>query len=217
MKIRLIIVLSLFLSACHHENNSIQAQEDLTYELGDIIPISNDYILFPVLTSAEGKWLDTYSTSVKRSYSLKTFNYLFHHIETEESHLLTDQLNFFYSYHVLANAKDTLLLFHLVDEDTNEDDMLDNQDFSSLYIANIDGSEYRKISPDKEHVVSWKAIKDNEIIILRTFADTNQNHEIDEEDEIKVYRLSKNNLFLPTNVVSPEIEQQIFQLLETQL
>ena len=60
---------------------------------------------------------------------------------------------------VSDKTKQQFLVYTLADMDTNKDKKLDVDDIKSLYISDISGNKFTKLSPDFQELIDWKLIE----------------------------------------------------------
>ena len=85
---------------------------------------------------------------------------------------------------VAERVRQQLFVYTLSDLDTNKDGRLDQSDIRSLYLSQIDGSGFVKISPDMQELVDWKIVPASGRLYFRTLEDTNKNGEFDRDDQL---------------------------------
>ncbi|WP_293874907.1 hypothetical protein [Flavobacterium sp.] len=100
-------------------------------------------------------------------------------------------------------SKKQVLVYSLVDKDTNNDGKLDNNDIKSLYISTISGQEFAKLTPDFQELIDWKIIESKGILYFRTIEDTNKNGEFDKKDKVYYYCLNLLNKEWKTSSYNP--------------
>jgi hypothetical protein len=81
-------------------------------------------------------------------------------------------------------TKQQFLVYSLADSDTNNDGKLDNNDIKSLYLSDISGNRFTKISPDLQEIIDWKTIDSKNSLFFRTIEDTNKNGQFDKNDKV---------------------------------
>lgn len=89
-----------------------------------------------------------------------------------------------YLKEIAQNSKTQLLVYILQDEDTNKDGMIDQDDINTLYISNIDGKNFTKLSTNLEELIDWNLVPSVNRIYFRTIADSNKNGRFDKGDAI---------------------------------
>lgn len=80
-----------------------------------------------------------------------------------------------------------LLVYSLVDKDTNRDGKYDTNDIKALYISNADGSNFTKLTPEFQELLDWNIILDKNRLYFRSIEDINKNGEFDSNDTINYY------------------------------
>jgi len=71
--------------------------------------------------------------------------------------------------------------------DTNKDGKLDANDIKSLYISEISGNHFMKLSPDFQELIDWNLIEEKNRLYFRTTEDTNKNGDFDKDDTVFYY------------------------------
>ncbi|MBC7640999.1 MAG: hypothetical protein H7174_01465 [Flavobacterium sp.] len=85
---------------------------------------------------------------------------------------------------VAVRTKQQILVYLIEDSDTNEDNKLDSSDIKSLYLSDISGAKFTKISTDVQEVLDWKLIESRNRIYFRAVEDTNKNGKFDKNDKL---------------------------------
>jgi len=85
---------------------------------------------------------------------------------------------------VSDRAKQQLMAYTLADMDTNKDGKLDENDVKSLYLSEISGERFTKISADFQELIDWKLIESRNRLYYRTIEDNNKNGYFDKSDVI---------------------------------
>lgn len=85
------------------------------------------------------------------------------------------------------SSKKQILVYTLTDEDTNRDGKIDSKDIKSLYVSQINGSEFTKFSPDFQEVIDWNIIVAQGKLYFRTIEDINKNGAFDKNDTVHYY------------------------------
>lgn len=81
-------------------------------------------------------------------------------------------------------AKRQLLVYTLVDADTNKDGKLDANDIKSLYISEMGGKGFTKLSNDMQELIDWNIIEAQNRLYFRTIEDINKNGAFDKNDMV---------------------------------
>lgn len=80
--------------------------------------------------------------------------------------------------------KKQLLVYTLVDADTNKDGKVDANDIRSLYISDISGHGFKKLSEDVQELIDWNLIEAQGKVYFRTIEDINKNGAFDKNDRV---------------------------------
>ncbi len=75
-----------------------------------------------------------------------------------------------------------ILVYTMVDDDTNKDGKLDTSDIKCLYLSEISGKRFTKISADYQELIDWSLIESTNRLYFRTVEDTNKNGQFDKND-----------------------------------
>ena len=94
---------------------------------------------------------------------------------------------------VSDKTKQQVLVYSLADMDTNKDGKLDTNDIKSLYISEISGNRFTKVSTDFQELIDWNLIEAKNRLYFRTIEDTNKNGQFDKNDVIHYHYLDLSN------------------------
>lgn len=83
---------------------------------------------------------------------------------------------------VADKTQNQIMVYTLADSDTNKDSKIDTGDIKTLYLSNISGENFTKISEDFQELVDWSLIESKNRLYFRTIEDTNQNGQFDKND-----------------------------------
>jgi hypothetical protein len=167
--------------------------EDSTKVLVSDLPVHYDstgYIIHPIglldleertgsslIKSGSGYDYDDYS------YSGNLTNLVFENILTREQRILTKKAlfirNFRYLKEVNKKTGKQKIMYTVIDRDSNNDKKLDYNDLESLYLGNLDGTGFVKISKDREEYSEGKMITDELKYYFRTLEDINRDGKYD--------------------------------------
>ena len=81
-------------------------------------------------------------------------------------------------------TKKQFMVYTLSDMDTNRDGKLDSDDIKSLYVSEISGKRFTKISTKFEELIDWNLIESKNRLYFRTIEDTNKNGKFDKNDPV---------------------------------
>lgn len=115
-------------------------------------------------------------------------NLKFQHIDSTSIYPLTDQKiqiqTVTYLNTIADKSKKQILVYALVDSDTNKDGKIDQNDIKSLYLSAIDGSRFTKVSDDYNELIDWNVIEGQNRLYLRSLEDINKNGAFDKKDKV---------------------------------
>ncbi|MFT7033931.1 MAG: hypothetical protein ACJA2S_002440 [Cyclobacteriaceae bacterium] len=72
----------------------------------------------------------------------------------------------------------------VTDKDTNNNGELNDDDVESLYLSNLNGSNFKKLSFGYQELLDWKILTINKRLYFRTIEDIDKNGEFNKKDEI---------------------------------
>ena len=149
-------------------------------------------------------YLETRLNLDDRSYSKKEYiggqiniaNLIFENVINQKKHLLTDNQIRISFYHQLQDKKENrYFLYRVIDRDYNKDGKMNSDDVESLYISNIDGTSFSKLTKDKENVQyndkAW--IHSIDRYYFTTLKDSDKNGSFDPKDEMHHYYIQFNS------------------------
>lgn len=163
------------------------------------------YLIHPIgdFRVYEGRSRSTYGTSNtdKVSFSVSNYNRFeltgflqnlkFQHIDSTEIRFLTDKKivisNVSYLNTIFDKSKKQLLVYTVVDMDTNRDKKLDANDIKALYISTIAGENFKKLSANMQELIDWNLVESKNRLYFRTIEDTNENGQFDKNDRINYH------------------------------
>ncbi|MFP4845439.1 hypothetical protein [Winogradskyella sp. PE311] len=93
----------------------------------------------------------------------------------------------------IADEENKLLIYTIYDADTNKDSQLDYEDIKTLYISNIDGSNFKKLTQNLDQLIDWKLVSPLNRIYFRSITDSNKNGEFDTTDKINYQYVNLKN------------------------
>jgi hypothetical protein len=115
-------------------------------------------------------------------------NLKFQHIDSTNVKALTDDKiqiqTVTYLDRIATNTKKQILIYSVVDKDTNKDNKIDQKDIKSLYISNIDGSNFTKLTEDYLEFIDWNIIEAKNRLYFRCIEDINKNGAFDKNDKV---------------------------------
>lgn len=192
----------------HTEDDIIEttaSQKDSTLvEIVDL-PIhidSTKYLIHPIGTykiyESRSKAMPGYSTKNSRNFSISSYNRYeitgnlsnlkFQHINTDDLTELTNKnlriKSISFLRDIFENTTKQFLVYRVIDKDTNLDNKIDDFDITSLYISNIDGSGFVKLTLDNRELIDWKVLAVKNRLYFRSIEDIDKNGEFDQSDKV---------------------------------
>lgn len=145
----------------------------------------------------------TYGTSKTNavSYAISNYNRFeltgyfenlkFQHIDSTALRPLTDkkiQMQTVTFLNTISDkTKKQILVYSLVDMDTNKDGKLDANDIKCLYISEFNGNHFQKLSEDYQELIDWNIVEAQNRLYYRTIEDINKNGAFDKDDLVHYY------------------------------
>lgn len=187
------------------DKKATEQKQDTTKILVAGLPIqfdSTDYLIYPVGNiNSNSDWASkTYESRSEESTSYNVANsmdneitgYLtnlkFQKVNSDTLVSLTDKSVLIQSVNYLPTialkTRQQILIYLIADADTNKDGKLDTNDIKSLYLSDISGQRFTKISTDVQEVLDWKIIDSKNQLYFRAVEDTNKNGKFDKNDKI---------------------------------
>jgi hypothetical protein len=77
-----------------------------------------------------------------------------------------------------------IMVYTMMDMDTNKDGKLDVSDITTLYLSKISGDKFTKVSVDFQELIDWSLIESQNRLYFRTVEDTNKNGKFDSKDVV---------------------------------
>ena len=195
-----------------YENRAKEKEKQVAEDTSKIqiadLPIQMDgtkYLIHPIgdFRIYEGRSKSTYGSSNTDNVSFSISNYdrfeitgflhniKFQHIDSTTIRSLTDKPILIqtasYLNTISDKTKQQLMVYNIVDMDTNKDNKLDLSDIKSLYISDISGKNFIKISEDFQELIDWNLIESKNRLYFRTIDDTNKNGQFDKNDNLHYY------------------------------
>ncbi len=179
------------------------------------------YLIHPIgdFRVYEGRSKSSYGSSNtdRVSFSISNYNrfeitgYLqnlkFQHIDSTDIRPLTDNKIIIqtasYLNTIHEKSKLQYLVYTISDLDTNKDGKLNASDIKSLYISDISGFNFKKISPDMEELIDWNLVEEKNRLYFRTIEDSNKNGLFDKNDKVLYYYVNLLNKDLEIEKYNP--------------
>lgn len=189
-------------------------QQNIVYgEL--IIKEQSDYLMIPVSLKDINKERDNYLNS--SGYSERNsnlFNIIFYHKQDAETHLLLNKKAIITSFDLLevkatGRPPTRFWLYKILDQDTNADNKLNNEDAIIGYLSDLSGKNLQQITPNNTQIINWVVIPSQNAIILKTLKDSDNNKKFTEADKTNFIRVNLDKPGIGTEIISEQIEQEV--------
>lgn len=157
-------------------------------------------LLYPIgeFSVSDGSSKTKYSSSERASFTVSNAseneitgylsNFKFQQIGSDSLKVLTDKPILIervtYLKSIADKTKKQFLVYVLEDMDSNKDGKHDENDIKNLYISNIDGSNFKKLSVDLQEFIDWNVIDAQNRLYFRTIEDINKNGAFDKADKV---------------------------------
>lgn len=134
-------------------------------------------------------------------------NLKFQEVGSDSIKALTDKPVFIqtatYLKTVSDKTKKQLMIYSLADMDTNKDGKMNSNDIKSLYISDISGNRFTKLSNDFQELINWSLIEATNHLYFRTIEDTNKNGQFDKNDVVHYHFVDLNKSDWKVNNYKP--------------
>jgi len=163
-----------------------------------------NYILHPIGDVRVYHSASSFKTGMGKtnrvSYTISNYSYpeitgflsniMFQHKDSLTMRPLTDnrmQIHTVTYLDKLTNTDKKILVYTLVDKDTNRDGKYDSNDIKSLYISNGNGTRFTKLTEELHELLDWNVIDIKNRLYFRSIEDINKNGAFDSDDTINYF------------------------------
>lgn len=223
---RFIFILPLFtLFACDQERtpnteNFTEEQIDslaneLSFNYGNPIELLNsDLVIIPVGNNVSNWYKSGKSMDYRSTDMFVNWNLLFYNRLKDSTYLLTEDK--MYLTRVDTPEKSSSIKKHIIYEvisiDSNKDDKLNYSDSKQLFISELDGSNFRKITSEKESLDQYDFSKFENEIYFKTLIDSNGDNKFDDKDTEQWYVFNLVNDQQPKAIIDSLSQNKIGKL-----
>ena len=85
---------------------------------------------------------------------------------------------------IAAKTKKQIIVYTLVDSDTNKDGKINQNDIRSLYLSSTSGENFTKLSENLLELIDWNIIEAQNRLYFRCIEDINKNGAFDKNDKV---------------------------------
>ena len=121
-------------------------------------------------------------------------NLNFQHVDSTSAKPLTDKKiqiqTATYLDGIAAKTKKQIIVYTLVDSDTNKDGKIDQNDIRSLYLSLSSGENFTKLSENLLELIDWNIIEAQNRLYFRCIEDINKNGAFDKNDKVHYHYVS---------------------------
>lgn len=169
-------------------------------------------VIIPLQIKGDRGWnLSKASSVYSREYNNLTVNFIFHNLDQNTSNLLLDRPAIITQYQQLlpqaqgeneSKIRDYSgvdasrspqsntgkhWLYHIVEEDTNQDETLSNQDAIRGYISDVSGNNLTPISPENSQLTAWFFAEEYAQVLMQVRTNPDENSEFSEQSPLGFY------------------------------
>jgi len=140
--------------------------------------------------SSRGESQQSFTVSNNNDYEITGYlqNIKFQEIGKDTIMALTDKPILIetatYLKTIADKTKKHFMVYSLADSDTNKDGKVDSSDIKSLYMSDINGANFVKLSQELQELIDWKIIEAQNRLYFRTIEDINKNGAFDKDDKV---------------------------------
>jgi len=140
--------------------------------------------------SSRGESQQSFTVSNNNDYEITGYlqNIKFQEIGKDTITALTDKPILIetatYLKTIADKTKKHFMVYSLADSDTNKDGKVDSSDIKSLYMSDINGANFVKLSQELQELIDWKIIEAQNRLYFRTIEDINKNGAFDKDDKV---------------------------------
>lgn len=187
-----------------------------TYNTVDID--SSGYVVFPLAAPLFDRNRQVESVFFSKS-SYKDgggdyWNLVFYNTVNREAHLLDTSRILIRNFYVnnagkMAAFANRYIFYEVAVKDFNGNGLLDYGDPVYLYCSDLEGKNFRRISPENCHLVDWTVPEKSNIVLAQVVADGNRDKKFDEKDIESWIRIDFDPVIQSTPVFNAAIEEKI--------
>lgn len=163
---------------------------------------STEYVIHPIgnykIEDYRGKTIFKSSSGSSGGFSISSFNgsrlsgnisnLKFQHLKSNDLYALTNKNIVINSVQFLKDIyqsnKKQYLVYEIIDEDTNDDGELNYLDIETLYISDISGKRFEKLTEKNMEIIDWKIVSVLNKLYFRCVEDINKDGVFNKKDKI---------------------------------
>lgn len=147
---------------------------------------------------------------------ISKFEYLFGKKEPENprnQNVTTNQPKQDSSKKLPSKPQNQLLLFHVIDSDTNADGKLDGADAIIGYLSNLAGKSLQAITPPNTQLVSWIFDQKSGAIFMTIRKDSDGDRKFTEKDAIDFVRVNVSKPSVGKEIIDSKTQQELQKIM----
>ncbi|WP_414576394.1 hypothetical protein [Anabaena sp. CCY 9402-a] len=194
-----------------------QEQKETEISYGNFtIKEQSDYLMIPVNATKrydKGSILDSDSYS-KRNNTTFLHNLIFYRKQDGETHLLLDKQAIINSFDLIETKAATkpptrVWLYQIIDQDTNKDKQLNQQDAVIGYISDLSGKNLQQVTPNNTKIINWVVLPSQNAVFIKIIKDSNNDNKFTAADKTNFVRVNLEQPSIGKEIISDQIEQKI--------
>lgn len=164
-----------------------------------------DYLLHPVgdvrVYSSNSTRYGSLKSGNSYSFAVSNYNYpeitgfmsnlLIQHKDSASLQLLSGNRmlikSIVYLDKLTEKTNKKVLVYQVVDRDTNRDGNYDSNDILALYISTIDGKNFTKLTEEYQELIDYNVVETQNRLYFRSVEDKNKNGAFDSDDKLNYY------------------------------
>lgn len=189
--------LTVFPVGCSYNPQIIEGEVELDEALGNaqLTNQAASKIKFSANTSYDAKYDRSatveYINDNDNDFDIR--NLVFYNLLSGESYPLVNDSIHILSFALHKEFELPLIFYRVVKEDYNEDEKFNSFDPVMLYVSNLDGSDFKQITPEDEYFIDYTLYKQTNSILIKTAIDSNKDKKylVDDETNFRSMQLSE--------------------------
>lgn len=136
-------------------------------------------------------------------------NLVFYNFHTGESYSLIDDTIHILSFAIHHEFDKPMIFYRVVHKDYNKDQRFNGLDPVSLYISNLDGTQFKQITPSNEHFIDYSYYEATKSLLIKTAIDSNKDLKFLANDETNFRRMDLKEPKFAKSILSDEMKNTL--------
>jgi hypothetical protein len=190
---------------------------------------NHDVYIYPIGSALKKNSRGSYYSKKVDAYRI--WNLIFYNLKTNEKRILfadkvpiieeyPNENDFQYmdkreiDYHKLKKTRKDKLFYKIIDTDFNKNGVIDYADPSNLFMSDLNGENFAKISPTDINLQTWKFMDSTKNVIEITgYKDSDENLKFEsDKDEKVILLLNLNNLQQIKNIFPSDFQNNLKEI-----